>query len=135
MHEDFRRTHRVRVASDRSFGLVMAAALAVVAAITWWRSGTPRWWAVAASLTFALVAGIRPAALGPLARIWIRLGLVLHRLTTPVILGVMYFLILTPVARLARFFGHVWLPLERDAGAKTYWHDRVPRPSSMRNQY
>ena len=135
MHEDFSRRHTVAPASDRSFGFVMAGAFGVLAAVSWWRSGTPSTWAMAISLAFLAFAAIRPSVLRPIAGLWIQLGLVLHRIMTPVVLGVMFFMILTPVARLARVFGHVWLPLEKQPDAGTYWNARPTKVSSMKNQF
>lgn len=137
MHEDFRPHHKVATASDRSFGLVMAAACALAAFVPWWRTGVTRWWAVVASVTLALLAVAWQAPLRPLNRLWMRLALALNKVTTPIVLGAMYFLVVTPVGRLARAFGHVWLPLQRDPDTPSYWRSRPTGESStsMRNQY
>lgn len=136
MHENFERRRPAESGPNRSFGFVMAGALGVISALAWWRSGTLPVWLVAIAAAFFVFAVIRPAALRPIERVWMRLGLALHAITTPILLGVIYFVVLTPVARVARLVGHVWLPLAKDPEAATYWQPRNPSSSSsMANQY
>ncbi len=106
----------------RNFGLSTGAVVAVLfgAVIPWiWGLGYPLWpWIVLAVLGgWGLIA---PKSLRPVYRIWMRIGLLISKVTTPIILGVVFFLVLMPVGVAIRVFG--WDPLARkfDAGAGTY---------------
>lgn len=135
MHENFSRSHALTLPSDRSFGFVMSAAFAVLTGVSWWRTGTVRGWILGVSVAFVVVALARPAVLRPLNRLWTAFGRLLHRIVTPIMLAAMFFGILTPTARIARLFGHVWLPLAREPEATTYWCPRPSTPSAMTHQY
>src|SRR5437764_5704803 len=86
-HENFSRDETVSIGSDRSFGLVMAAGFAVIASLSMWREGRA-WPALSTIATVFLVAALLvPAALNPLNRAWTKLGILLHKLLNPVVMG------------------------------------------------
>ena len=138
MHEDLARDHEVKTSSDRSFGLVFTA---VFAAIGMWPlvdGGAARWWAIGVAAAVATVAILRPAALAPFNRLWTRLGLLLHRIVNPLIMGLLFFFVVTPTGLLLRLFGKDLLRLRRDAAAASYWIERDPpgpAPDTMKNQF
>jgi hypothetical protein len=74
----------------------------------------------------------------PLNRLWASFGLLLGRVTNPLIMGIVFFLVVTPVAVIARFRGKDPLRLRLDSEADSYWIERVPPgpvPTSMINQF
>ena len=87
MHEDYRREHEIGPGPDRSFGLTIAVALAAIAFVPVYRHRPPRLGSLAAAVMFAVVALTRPSILRPLNRLWFKLGLVLNRITSPVLLA------------------------------------------------
>lgn len=128
----------VRRGSDRSFGFTLAAALAILGGARRLHDGEPHvpLFVVAASLVVLAVA--RPRLLGPLAGLWFRLGLVLHRLTSPIVLGAIFFLVVTPTGLLLRLCHRDPLRLRRDLRARTYWIERTtPDPGArwMQRQF
>jgi hypothetical protein len=96
-----------------------------------------RAWALATATAFLLVALLRADILAPLNRAWTALGTAMHRVMTPLVLGVIFYAVLTPVAFVMRVFGRDALGLKLDPWAKTYWTTREPGPApeSMRQQY
>lgn len=90
LHEDLTRDEVVARGSDRSFGFVFAVVFAVIALAGWWRTHHLRTWAIGLSLLFLGLALLAPVVLAPLNAIWARFGLLLHRVTSPLILGLMY---------------------------------------------
>src|ERR1700739_1746956 len=90
-HEVFSREEKVVAGSDRSFGLVMAAALAAVTALNGWHAG--RMWPWTGGLAVLLLAAAltRPEVLNPLNRLWLRFGLLLHRVVNPIIMALVFF--------------------------------------------
>lgn len=137
-HEDFGREEAVAGSSNRSFGLVFAAVFTVVALWPLLDGGWPRWWAAALAALFAVVATLRPAWLAPLNRYWTKLALLLHRVTNPLVMGVIFYAVVTPIALIMRALGKDPLLLRFDRQAASYWIERRPpgpAPESMRRQF
>lgn len=135
MHEDFRRQHEVRPASDRSFGVVIAVALTVLAAAPLRHGLPPRWWALGVAAGFAAFALWRPRALRRLNAAWMRLGLLLGRVTSPVLLALVFYGGVMPTGLVMRVFRRDPMRRRRDPGAASYWIVRPPDKSSMRQQF
>ena len=137
-HEDFGRAKPVTRSSNRATGLVFAAVLAIIALWPLWSSGAIREWALIAAAAIAIVALAIPRALGPLSRAWHGLGLIMHRVVSPLVMGLLFFLTVTPTGLLMRLFGKDPLRLRLDPGAKSYWIERRPpgpAPETMRQQF
>lgn len=121
--------------SDRAFGWVMAAALAIIAAAPL-RHGLPmRTWAVVAAAGFAAAAAIRPRVLRPLNRVWTRFGLLLNRVTSPVLLAVVYYAAVVPTGLVMRALGRDPMRRAREPGAGSYWIRRQNPPGPMTRQF
>jgi hypothetical protein len=119
-YEDFNREEHVEASSDRSFGLVSAGVFLIIAAWPALHAGPPRRWAGAVAAVFALVAWLRRALLAGLNRWWMKLGLLLGHIVSPIALGVLFYDVLTSVGVVMRaFFGkdpplHIELYLSHD---------------------
>jgi hypothetical protein len=139
MHENLQRQERTKGSSDRSFGLVFAAFFALVAFAPLLRSPhQPRWWAGIIAMGFAAVALLWPKRLALPNRLWLKFGLLLHAIVSPVVLGLIFYAAIVPVGLLKRVFGTDSLRLKPDRGAKTYWIAREPSDStlsSMKQQF
>ena len=140
MHEDFSRPEKISGSSDRSFGLTMAAFFAIMALapLIHGLHQSVRWWALGVSAFFLVPALVRPDVLRPLNGLWLKLGLLLYRIVNPIVLGVLFYLTVTPIGALARLFGKDPLKLRRDSAAPSYWIRRVPpgpSPESMKHQF
>jgi Saxitoxin biosynthesis operon protein SxtJ len=139
MHEDLNRAPEVKGSSDRSFGLTIAAFLAVVAVLPALHRppSSVRWWAAALAAAFLALALLRSDALRPLNRLWQRLGLLLSRIVSPIVLALLFYAIMSPVGLLMRAFGQDPLRLRRSP-AESYWIVRQPpgpAPETMKNQF
>jgi len=124
--------------SDRSFGFVFAAVFALIGCWPLLRLGLPRWWALALAVAFALLALARPQILHPLNLAWLALGRLLHRVISPLIMGMIFFLCVTPIAWIMRFRGKDVLSLARRRDLSTYWITREPQPpasETMKRQF
>src|SRR5687768_12009755 len=92
--------------SDRSFGRVFAAFFLILTL----SQGYKGHWNyaagfLAAAIVFLLFSIFRPQALGPLSRLWTKFGLLLHKIVSPVVLAIMYFVVITPFGIVMRLFG------------------------------
>jgi hypothetical protein len=136
-HEDLSRRHEERPGSDRSFGFVFAAVFGVIALIPLLSGAGIRVWALAPAAAFLGLALLRPAALAPLNQAWLVFGRRLHRLVSPVVLGFLFYAVITPAGLLLRALGKDPLRLSLKPDAATYWIERQPGPDpeTMRNQF
>ncbi len=137
-HEDFNREDRVETSSDRSFGVVFTVVFAIIGLWPLIGDGTVRWWSLAVAAAILLVALVRPGLLAPFNLWWTKFGLLLHRITNPIIMGLVFYLAITPTALIMRALGKDPLHRRIDRSAKTYWIDRQPpgpAPETMKQQF
>lgn len=138
LHEAFEREEAVAGPSGRRFGLTFAAVFALIGVLSLWRHGHyPLFWLTGAGL-FAALAMLRPAVLEPLNRVWLKLGLALHAVTSPLIMGVMFYLAFAPMGFVLRLMGKDLLRLRCDSDASSYWILREPpgpAPESLKHQF
>jgi hypothetical protein len=137
-HEDLRRDDRITGPSDRKFGLTIGAILAVIGA--WKLVHGSNWGLLWGALAAALIgcALLRPALLSRLNDLWLRLGLLLHRIVNPIIMVFLFFGMIAPIGLLMRAFGKDPLRLKFDKTARSYWiarSDDRPLPEAMRQQF
>ncbi len=95
-HERLSAAQDIRGSSDRSFGIVMAIVFTIIGAWPLLSEGPPRWWALTAATLFYGVALLRPALLAPLNRLWFRFGLLLNKIISPLIMGLLFYGVMTP---------------------------------------
>ncbi len=137
-HENLSRTEEIVVGSDRNFGLTFAVVLAVVGLWPLLHGQAPRLWAVIPAGLFLLAALAFPGVLTPLKMLWMRFGLLLHHIVTPLVMGLIFYLAVTPTGLIMRAMGKDPLRLKRDPAAASYWILRDPPgppPGSIRNQF
>ena len=137
-HEDVSRQETVTAGSDRSFGWVFTGFCAIVAAVQFWLGHSHAWGWLLASLAFAGTTLVYSRALRPLNILWFRFGMLLHRVVSPVILGVMFFAVFTPIGLWMRLIGKRPLSLAYDEKADSYWIERRPPgppPGSFDRQF
>jgi len=138
-HEIIRRDEPIKGSSNRSFGLVIATALAIFGLwpVIFGDTG-PRWWLVVPALAIIAAALVAPAVLTPLNRLWTKLGLLMHRVVNPVVMAAIYYGVVTPTGLIVRALGKDLLRLRRDPAAASYWVVREnpgSRGESMRQQF
>ena len=124
--------------SERKFGalfVVVFSALAVHGSLRDWE----RWPVLAGiALAFAVVTLLVPRALRPLNRAWLAFGLLLGKVVNPIVLGVIFFFVVTPVALFLRLIGRDELRLRTPRGTGSLWIEREPpgpAPDSFHRQY
>ena len=137
-HEKFSREDTVRHSSNRTFGLVLAAFFFLVASLPLLRGHAWRLWPLPLSAAFLLAALLAPKVLGPLNQVWTALGIALHKITNPVILGIFFYLVFAPFGWVLRRMGKDFLRLRPAPEAESYWIPRQPpgpAPASMSKQF
>lgn len=140
-HENYQDDQMVEVGSDRAFGCTLGAILLVVGAAKAFTAETvtPVALLIAAPGIVLLLLGIVvPSWLGSLKRLWLKLGAVMATLVNPIVLALMFFLVVTPMALVMRIIGKRPLDLAPDRNAASYWIAREASErdgSSMRRQF
>jgi hypothetical protein len=136
-HESFVREETATPGSDRTFGLVMAGALGVLSLFNGWHHGRLWPWMLLLAALFALAGWLRPSWLHPLNRLWMMLGLILHRVVNPIVMGLLFYGTILPTGLVMRMRGKDLLRLKREEAADSYWIVRPPGPApeTMKDQF
>ena len=125
--------------SNHRYGYQFGAAALILALVAWWRG----WWTWLLWVFFLLailhlaLAVLAPQVLAPVNRAWMGFGHVLSRVVAPVVLGLMFLLLITPIALFFRLLGRDELRLRIDSDT-SYWvvrKDSEPTPDSFQKQY
>ncbi len=124
--------------SERAFGLVFGGLFALLSGLAWWNGGGLAIYWLGASVLVFIAALFAPRLLVPFNRVWFRFGLVLNAIVSPVFLGLLFYLTITPIGWLMRLSGARPLNLKFDRAAQSYWIARDPPgppPASLKNQF
>ncbi len=138
-HERHVATADTETSSDRSFGIVFCAFFALLG--VWWLwSGSAHWYGwFALSAVVLAVALARPALLAIPNRLWLRFGHLLGMVTTPIVVGIIFYGVMTPLGLLKRTISQQDpLRLGFDPRARSYWIMRDPpgpSPESIKRQF
>lgn len=120
--------------SDRSFGFVFTIFFALVGCLPVLHRHPMRLWAIFVSTGFLSLAVTAPRILHPLNIVWTALGRALGKITTPVITGLIFFVVFAPAAVFMRLLGKDLLRVKFNPAAATYWIPSHP-PESMTRQF
>jgi hypothetical protein len=138
VHETFSREETPEGPSNRSFGLTVGGMLALIALLPTLRSKPPRWWALAPAAILLIAGALFPSVLAVPNQLWMKLAALISKITNPIILSLMFYLLFTPVAMICRLMGKDLLRLKSDKELDTYWIARQPAgppPETMSNQF
>lgn len=133
-HEALRRDETAQPSSDRTFGLVFVVVFLALGLLPLLSHRGVRVWSLVVAGVLLLIALTAPAVLAPLNRLWMRFGALLHGIVSPLVLGVMFFGVITPMGLVMRALGKDPLRLRADAGAASYWVQRTP-PGPARDSF
>lgn len=137
-HESFSGFAREKKSSERAFGLTVGGILALIAFAPVLHHETPRIWLAVPALGLILVGAWRPHLLKPLNALWMKLGLLLGMIISPIVMSAIYFLWVTPYAFVVRLMGKRLLDLDMNRESKSYWIARQPvepNPAHLRRPY
>ena len=125
-HEDYARQQPLQRGTDRGFGLLFAGVFMVLGGLLTLSHKEPILWPFGAAVLFLLLAFIKPALLAPINRLWFRFGLLLNNIVNPIVMGVIFFLAVTPTGLIMRLSRKDPLRLRFDRNAESYWINREP---------
>jgi len=127
---------RLTAAAGRRFAFTVGTAMLVLGGVVAWRGGRTAAWTLGVVGAALLVAGVvAPTRLGPVERAWYALAVAISKVTTPIIMGVLYFGVLTPAGVVARLFGHNSLVRSRTATSAWVRRPEGARRSDLERQF
>ena len=124
----------IKLGSNRSFGIVFFIVFILIAFYPLINQGEVRIWSIVISLFFLILVITNSKILTPLNRIWFKFGLFLGKIISPIIMGIIFFLVVTPIGLIMRLFGKDVINLKFDSN-KSYWIEKTEPKSKMKNQF
>ena len=125
----------IKLGSNRSFGIVFFIVFVLIATYPLLNQEEVRIWSLIISFLFLFLGLLNSKILTPLNKLWFRFGLFLGKIISPIIMGVIFFLVVTPIGLLMRFFGKDVLNLKLNKKKSSYWIEKVGPKSKMSNQF
>ena len=123
-----------KLPTNKNFGIVFFIVFLIIALFPLINDGSFRIWSLIVSTVFLFLGLINSKILTPLNKIWFKFGLLLGRIVSPVIIGVIFFLVVTPTALIMRLIGKDLLNLKFNKH-KSYWIEKTGPKSKMKNQF
>ena len=124
----------IKISSNRSFGIVFFIVFLVIAFYPLTYSGELRVWSVMISLIFLFLGLLNSKILTPLNKLWFKFGIFLSKIISPLIMGIIFFLVVTPIGLLMRLLGKDVLNLKYNNN-KSYWIEKNGPKGKMKNQF
>ena len=124
----------IKINSNRSFGIVFFVVFLLIAFYPLLQGNDLRIWSLITSLIFLTLGLLNSKILSPLNKMWFKLGLFLGKIISPLIMGIIFFIVVTPIGIIMRLFNKDLLNLKYNK-EKSYWIKRVGPKSKMKNQF
>ena len=124
----------VKLGSNRSFGIVFCIVFLIIAFYPIINGETARIWSIIVSLIFLLLGLINSKLLTPLNKVWFKFGLFVGKIISPIIMGIIFFLVVTPIGILMRILNKDLINLKFNNN-KSYWIEKTDPKSKMNNQF
>ena len=125
---------KVKIGSNRSFGIVFFIFFLIVGTYPIFFQGELRIWSLIVSIIFLLLGIINSRFLTPLNLLWFKFGMLLGKIVSPIVMGLVFFLVVTPTGLIMRILNKDLLRLKKK-NIKTYWIERTSIKSDMKNQF
>ena len=124
----------IKISSNRSFGIVFFIVFLLIALYPILKGNDLRIWSLLISSIFLILGLINSKILTPLNKLWFKFGLLLGRFVSPLIMGIIFFVVVTPIAIIMRLLKKDLLNLKYNK-KETYWIDKSGPKSKMKNQF
>ena len=124
----------IKISSNRSFGIVFFVVFLLIALYPLIYNGEIRLWSLLISFIFLILGLLNSKVLTPLNKIWFKFGILLGKIVSPIILGIIFFFVVTPIGLIMRILGKDLLNLKFNAN-KSYWIEKRGPKSKMKNQF
>ena len=124
----------IKISSNRSFGIVFFVVFLLIALYPLTYGGEIRIWSLIISIIFLILGLMNSSILSPLNKAWSRFGIFLGNFVSPIVMGVIFFLVVTPIGLIMKVLGKDILNLKK-SDIKSYWLKKKGLKSKMKNQF
>ena len=124
----------VKISSNRNFGIVFFIVFLIIALYPLTYSEEIRVWSAIISVIFLVLGLFNSKILTPLNKLWFKFGIFLGKIISPIIMGIIFFLVVTPIGLLMRLLGKDLINLKYNNN-KSYWIEKTGPKSKMKNQF
>ena len=124
----------IKISSNKNFGIVFFLVFLLIAIYPILKDGNIRIWSLVIAIIFLFLSLTKPRILTPLNKVWIKFGLFLGKIVSPIVMGVIFFSVVTPTSFFMKIFGKDLLNLKYNNN-KTYWIEKSGPKSKMKNQF
>ena len=125
---------KIKIGSNKSFGIVFFVVFLIVALYPLVNSKDIRIWSLVISVIFLFLGLINSRLLTPLNKLWFKFGIFLGKIFSPIIMGIIFFLVVTPIGLIMRVLGKDLLNLKYNKD-ESYWIKKSGPKSKMKNQF
>ncbi len=125
---------KIKIGSNKSFGIVFFVVFLIIALYPIINSKDIRIWSLVISVIFLFLGLINSRLLTPLNKLWFKLGILLGKIVSPIIMGIIFFLVVTPIGFIMKFLGKDLINLKYNNN-KSYWIEKTGPKSKMKNQF
>ncbi|MDC0982040.1 SxtJ family membrane protein [Candidatus Pelagibacter sp.] len=124
----------IKIGSNKSFGIVFFLFFSIVSVFPLFKDGNIRIWSLIIAIIFLFLGLLNSKILTPLNKIWFKFGILLGSFVSPIVMGIVFFAIITPTSLIMKILGKNLLNLKKD-NKKTYWIEKSKIQSKMKNQF
>ena len=124
----------IKISSNRSFGVVFFVVFLLIALYPLINNGEIRIWSLITSIIFLTLGLLNSKFLNPLNKLWFKFGIILGKIISPLIMGIIFFLVVTPTGLIMRLLRKDILSLKYNQN-KSYWIEKNGPKSKMKNQF
>ena len=124
----------VKIGSNRSFGIVFFVVFLIIATYPLINDDELRLWSLIISIVFLFLGLVNSKILNPLNKLWFKFGIFLGKIISPLVMGIIFFLVVTPIGLLMRLLNKDLLNLKFNNN-NTYWIEKTEPKSKMKNQF
>ena len=128
-------TKKIKISSNRSFGIVFFLLFLILFLWPLTKGQEVKIWLLIISVIFLGLGLINSKLLTPLNKIWFKFGILLGKFISPIVMGIVFFLVVTPTGLIMRLIGSNLLTLKKDYKKNTYWIKKKDYKTSMKNQF
>ena len=124
----------IKIGSNRSFGVVFFIVFLLIGLWPILKGNELRIWSIVISLIFLILGILNSKILTPFNKVWFRFGIFLGNFISPIIMGIVFFLVVTPTGLIMKLFRKDLINLRKN-NSSTYWIEKKDIKSSMKNQF
>ena len=124
----------IKIGTNKSFGIVFFIVFLFISIYPLLNNGELRIWSLIIAMIFLVLGLINSKFLTPLNKLWFKFGLLLGKVISPLIMGIIFILVVTPTALIMRIIGKDLLNLKFN-NKKSYWIEKTGPKSKMKNQF